>query len=252
MDLRTIALAAGLLTSAGALAQESKPAEPAKPAPTPAQPEQPKDAKPKPEQPPSLDDLLGLPADKKPTSPNPDAKPAKPAPDPRDPNQAALERMLTQQEMAEQFEQAARLMAQTADRLEQSRDTSIQTQRIQDDIIRKLDQIIADAKKQQKQSRSKSSSKQNQQGDQQQEQPQQQSQAQQNEQRSNSPAQQAGQAPTGNDAQLNPEVARGAQWGNLPARYRDALLQGNNDRFSLMYKQWTEAYYKRLAEEAGK
>jgi hypothetical protein len=241
MNRPTLAILAGLLAGSAAFAQESKPAEVPKP------PEQPTPDKPKPAQPPSLDDLLGLPPDKKPADKKPADKPA-----PGDPNQAALERMLTQQEMAEQFEQAARLMAQTADRLEQARDTSIQTQRIQDDIIRKLDQIIADAKKQQKQSRSKSSSKQPQQGDQQ-EQPQQGSQAQnQNEQRSTSPAQQAGTAPTGNDATLNPEVARGAQWGNLPARYRDALLQGNNDTFSLLYRKWTEAYYKRLAEEAGK
>lgn len=251
MNARTIALLAGLLTSA-AIAQEGKPAEkaPEKPA-SPAQPEQPKADKPASPKPPSLDDLLGLPSDKKPGNKQDKPKADKPAA--QDPNQAALERMLTQQEMAEQFVQAAKLMSQTADRLEQSRDTSIQTQRIQDDIIRKLDQIIADAKKQQKQSRSKSSSSSKSQDQQQQDQPQQGSQAQnQNEQRTNTPAQQAGMAPTGNEAQLNPEVARGAQWGNLPARYRDALLQGNADTFSLMYKKWTEAYYKRLAEEAGK
>jgi hypothetical protein len=248
MPRRTIAIAAGLfsgvLASGAALAQEPAPAGTP---PPPAQPGPPKEARPAPAQPPSLDDLLGLPAEKDGGAGAP-RTPTEPA---KDPNQAALDRMLSPQEMAEQFQQAARLMAQTADRIERSRDTSIQTQRIQDDIIRKLDQIIADAKKQQKQSRGKSS-KQKPQGDPQQ-QPQQGSQAEQNQgQRTNTPAQQAGQAPTGNDATLNPEVARGAQWGNLPARYRDALLQGNNDRFSLMYRQWTEAYYKRLAEEAGK
>ena len=61
------------------------------------------------------------------------------------------------------------------------------------------------------------------------------------------------QPPARKDANPNPGVAaRGAAWGSLPARLRDALLQGNEDRYSNLYQKWTEAYYRRLAEEANK
>ena len=39
------------------------------------------------------------------------------------------------------------------------------------------------------------------------------------------------------------------EWGNLPGRLRDELLQGLNERFSPVYRKATEAYYRRLAED---
>ena len=38
-------------------------------------------------------------------------------------------------------------------------------------------------------------------------------------------------------------------WGNLPPRLRDELLQGLEDRFSPLYRDLTELYYQRLAED---
>ncbi len=43
----------------------------------------------------------------------------------------------------------------------------------------------------------------------------------------------------------------GVEWGNLPERIRQDLLQGRNDKFSSMYRRLTEEYYKRLAEEGS-
>jgi hypothetical protein len=42
-----------------------------------------------------------------------------------------------------------------------------------------------------------------------------------------------------------------SEWGNLPQRVRDMLLQGRKDSYSPLYKRLTEEYYKRLAEEGS-
>ena len=44
-------------------------------------------------------------------------------------------------------------------------------------------------------------------------------------------------------------LADAAAWGALPARLRDTLRQGLSERFSSLYERFTEAYYRRLAEE---
>ena len=42
-----------------------------------------------------------------------------------------------------------------------------------------------------------------------------------------------------------------AEWGSLPPRVRDQLLQGRKEKFSSLYQQLTQEYYKRLAEEGS-
>lgn len=218
--------------------EPAKPAEPAPKAEQPVKPDKAPDTKP-----PTLDDLLGLPSDKKPAKPD-----AKPRPEAADPTRKELDRKLSDREVAEQFKQAVELMGETAERIQVSKDTGLATQRLQDDIIRKLDQLIKAAEQNKKQSRS--SQQQQQQQDQQQQPNQQQ---QQRDDRGSQPAQQDLQPPTGRDPKLAPGVAaRGAAWGNLPERVRQALLQGNADKYSEAYRQATEAYYRRLAEEANK
>jgi uncharacterized membrane protein YdbT with pleckstrin-like domain len=141
-------------------------------------------------------------------------------------------------------------MDQTAVRLETSRDTSITTQRMQEEIVRKLDIMIAQAQKQRQQ---RQQQKQQQSNSDPQDQPaQQNAQQQQAQQPSNEPAGDTQTPPGRQGEQLSAEVARGAAWGALPARMRDALLQGNSDKYSSTYQKWTEAYYRKLAEEAGK
>ena len=41
-----------------------------------------------------------------------------------------------------------------------------------------------------------------------------------------------------------------AEWGNLPPRTRDMVQQGVREKMSSVYRRWTEAYYRRIAEEA--
>jgi len=61
---------------------------------------------------------------------------------------------------------------------------------------------------------------------------------------SNEPPEQAD--PTMNNAQF--DEAR-AEWGRLPPRVREAVRQGLRDPMSAAYRQLTQDYYRRLAEE---
>jgi hypothetical protein len=237
--LRSILLlaAAGLLCVAAAARAQSdgKPAQPeTKPAPSP-QPHEP-----------TLDELLGL----------PNAKPAPkpgdtvgPVPEGQQPDVAApdrakaeLERQLSPAEISEAFEQAVQIMGQTADRLNTARDPGLDTQRMQEDVIRKLDMLIDQARKQQ----SKSKSKKQQKPDPSQQQQQQQQSSQQNA-KTNDPKQGGGPDLMTGATHASPGGA--AVWGNLPEHVRKALVEGQGDSFSSLYKTLTEKYYKRLAEE---
>jgi colicin import membrane protein len=233
---------AGALVAAiaAAVAQQSQPPVPPKPEPE-KQPE--RQPEPKPAQP-NLDDLLGIPKDK------PKDKQGKPAPDVADPTRNALERKLNMEEAQEQFKQAVELMGETATRIKDGRDTGLATQRLQEDIIRKLDMIISTAEKQQQQQKK---SKQKQQQQQQQDQNQANQQSDNRQPHGKEAAPDTIDPPSAEAANLKPgTAARGALWGNLPERVRQALLQGHDENYSALYRKWTEAYYKKLAEEANK
>lgn len=186
---------------------------------------------------PTLDELLGLDGE--------DEQEKKPKTDAAD---AELERVLEQQKpIADEFLEAVGLMRESAKRLSDSTDTGIVTQRLQEDILRRLDELIDRAGEQ---SSSSSSSSQSDQQQQQQQQPNQQrrdeSQANANDNQTESDA------PGQQDARLGAQATLdGARWGNLPERLRDALLQGSSDSYSSLYKAMTESYYRRLAEEAS-
>lgn len=190
---------------------------------------------PPPGQEPSLDELLGLPK-------TPHAKPEK-GPLPPDQRQKELERQLTPGQAADEFKDAIRLMGDAAERLE-AKDTSLGTQRIQSDVLLKLDKMIAEARKQRSQSKSKPQSQGQQDQQQQQQAKSQQSQA------AGATGENRGEGPA-----RTPEQLRGAlpgatsSWGGLPPHVRDALLQGWADKFSSIYQGATEEYYKRLAEQ---
>lgn len=244
-----VAASAVFMSQAPLAAQEKPATPPATPAPV-APDAQPKSepaagAAQPPAKQPTLDELLGLP------KPKADPK-AKPRPDAEDPTRSELERKLSPREVAEQFKQAVDLMGETATRLETSRDTGLATQRLQEDIIRKLDQLIKSAEQNQKQSQSSSSSSSSQR-EQNQNQPNQQQQQQQRDPKSKEAAPDTMEPPPGQDPRLSPgAAARGAAWGALPERLRDALLQGNADKYSSLYQKWTESYYRRLAEDANR
>lgn len=235
VSLNLPSVAAGLVIAAGLARAGEPPAEP--PAqPAPAEPDKPGD-EPGDEPLESLDDLLGLPTS---DSPTPDAGDELPLADPVD---RELDRKLSGEQIGQAFEQAVTLMGETADRLGTGHDYGLTTQRLQEDILRKLDQIIASAGQGGSSSSSSSSSESN--APQNQPDQQQQSQASKGGQST-----QGGTPPSRQDGALNPlAVSQQAAWGALPARVRDALLQGTSDPFSVLYRSMTESYYRRLAEE---
>lgn len=183
---------------------------------------------------PSLDELLGLPKGEKPTEGGEESK---------DPTRDELDRKLAPAEAAAEFEQTVELMRQAASRLGESLDAGVATQRLQDDIVRRLDQIISAAERNQQQSQSKSKN----QKQQQKQQPQQQKQQSQTNQGENKS--QVDPPPRQDGSLSPPKPAASAAWGNLPEHVRESLMQGLGDRFSSLYQSMTESYYKRLAEE---
>lgn len=187
---------------------------------------------------PSLDELLGLEDDSSGEQPI------------VDPNQAELDRVLSPQQAGEAFSQAVELMNQVSSRIAQSQDLSIATQRLQEDILRKLDQVIESANENESENNGSSSS--SSQSDSSQSQPNQQ-QNQDGQSETGEPSDSSGEAsmPGGTrNAQPGDEIAPdGVGWGALPARFREALSQGIADQYSELYRSITEAYYKSLAED---
>lgn len=274
-----IALGAGVLLSSTGLARsvDDPPAPPpASPQPAPASPSapaattasatgQPTSAA-APASPPkglrSLDEQLGL-------TPTPAGGPGGAAPVPT-PNQQDLTDRLNDTKLEDSFKEAIALMNRAASRLSDHRDVSIDTQRIQEEAIRRLDQTLSEAKKRQqkqKQSSSSSSSQQNsqpQQTDAQGQQPQQPQSGMTPEERARQEAAQRAAAQRAAEANANlspPEREREAlraaleasraAWGNLPERVRQSLMQGSGEKFSTVYQQMTVDYYKRLAEQSA-
>lgn len=187
------------------------------------------------EQVPDLDELLGL------------KKPAQPTALP-DTTRTELERQLQADEVNDEFEQAVGLMDESAQRLVAAQDTGLDTQRLQSDALKRLDKLIDEAQKRggQKQQRQRSK-------------PQAQKPEESQNQKQSSQQQQGDPQPTNQEG--NPQVARqdgalnpprpseSASWGSLPEHIRQALTEGRSDRFSSLYQQMTEQYYKRLAEQ---
>ena len=165
--------------------------------------------------------------------------------------------------MAAAFIDAVRDKDRVADRLGDARDPGLDTQRIQESILARLDQLIEAAQQQQSSSSSSGSSS-----------------------NQDSSAQNAGQD-SGQGSQPQPGGAQGqaaagqpggdgenpggfspgqvgpidpgqgaidevrSEWGSLPPRLRDELTNGLDEPYSPVYRNLTEAYYRRLAEEAS-
>jgi hypothetical protein len=251
--VNTAAWIAGISIAGAALTAQQQPAPPAPPAPatepvTPPKADDPANKEAKPAKPesgaddlPSLDELLGTGAES--------AAPDETAPDAE---KAQLDKLLSGEELGQAFEQAVGLMKDAAKRLTEVKDVGMSTQRIQEDALRKLDQLIssldrqAQQQQQQQQQSGDPESQQNQPRQRQQQQQQQQSQQPAN----GEPQEHSG--PELQEGALNPELdSARAAWGALPARIRQMLMQGSNDRFSSMYNRLTQEYYRRLAEESS-
>ncbi len=164
--------------------------------------------------------------------------------------QTDLDRVLSPAQAGKAFDQAVGIMEQVATRLSEHSDLSLETQRLQQDILTMLDQVIESANK--GNSKGSGSSSKSQSANQ--EQPNQQSQqTNSNGKAGNSPSNQSGEAMPGaaSDAQPNTQTTPdGVSWGELPQRIREALSQGIADKYSELYRKATEEYYKALAEDA--
>jgi len=163
------------------------------------------------------------------------------------PLDAAVERRLTAGEAGDLFQELIAEMGEASQRLERQLDPGTVTQRIQASVVAKLDKLISDAEQSggggdgqgDPQAREQDRGSQQQAG-----------------QRQQSGAGEgqgssAGGAPM-SGRQATPDRAIDEQrqeWGNLPPRLRDELLEGQNERFSPVYRELTEMYYRRLAEE---
>lgn len=192
---------------------------------------------PPPEKEPTLDDLLGLPK----TGPQP-------APT-EDPTKTELDKELSGAErVRDDFVKAVDLMSRAWRRLGEQQDPGLQTQRLQEEALQRIDKLLDEAKKNRKQSSS-----------QQQQQQQSQDQQSQSSQRQSSQQQQSQEAqgttggmpnvPRQGGALKEPGAGTAAAWGSLPERVRAALLQGFSDKYSSTYEQLTREYYQRLAEQ---
>lgn len=256
-----IAVVAGAVCAA-AWAQSAPPAPPspppgnATPKPAPAPAKKPAEAakggekKPAGDALPGLDELLGIPKGDRPQT-RPEGDPGPVGPDEADPHRMELERALTDRQVSEMFQQAVQQMSDAADLLMVAGDVGIRTQRVQEDIITKLEALIDEAEKQASKQQSSSQDQQEEQQQQQQKvasQPQPE-QSQDNEQRQGE--NRGERTPPGFREGALPDVLDSARaaWGSLPARIREKLLQGTNDKFSSIYQSLTAEYYKRLAEQ---
>ena len=257
MNMQQIAFFAGVVAASATFAQqpEAKPAE--KPAEKPA-------AAPKPAPPPaqpSLDDLLGIkpkPSEKPatattPTKPEDSSTAADGAPDQ---SRADLDRLLSAQEIGDALKQAIALMGDASKRMNDHADNGLGTQRVQEDVVKRLDQLLASLDKQ-KQQGSGSPKPGPQNNDAQQEpgasKPKPGQGQGQPKPQPGGDGMQAHDGPTLQEGTLKPELESArAAWGSLPARIRAMLMQGTEDRFSSRYKALTQEYYKRLAEENSK
>ncbi|MBC8340796.1 MAG: hypothetical protein H8E63_03965 [Proteobacteria bacterium] len=185
----------------------------------------------------SLDDQLGLTEDRS-EAKQPEA-PAKP--------ETTEPQGVAEPTASDVFVAAVSEMKQAGGLLDKAQ-TARQTQRLQENVILRIDQLIADAKK--KQCKSCKKPGEGKPGD-----------------TGSKPAagppksgppkpggtqaakEAGGPGSVSNRGDTEPLDEQFSEWGKLPERVRTELLQGRDDKFSTLYSKLTARYYKRLAEE---
>ena len=201
--------------------------------------------------PPSLDDLLGIEESEDGDDTDAIAEAER---------KRALDQALSEEKPADAFKSAVKDMKESANLLRDGMSTGLGTQRLQIRIVDRLQILIDSARRQQQQQQqqqqsSSSSSSQSQQDPGKRQDGEQSNQESQSQQRNQSPSDASGSAdpPGPESAILDGEIEEtGMEWGNLPPRVRERITQGMRDRVSELYRSLTEAYYKRMAEEASK
>ena len=165
----------------------------------------------------------------------------------------SVEQALSASDAADAFEQAVDEMNDVSRRLGRALDPGIETQRVQESILRKLDQVIQAAKDQSQGGGGSGSGQPRDQDQGAQELAPQQAGA--DGSQAQSGGAQASTGAAGSGTPIDPENQDTAieqlrkEWGVLPPRVREELSDGLRERFSPLYRSMTEAYYKALAEQ---
>jgi len=210
-------------------------------------------APPKEDAPKSLDDLLGVPESEASGASGEDAA--------RREQEKRLEKSLNEASVSDLVQRAVDGMKTATERLSDAKDAGLGTQRAQEDVVKTLDRLLAEAQRQQKKSSSssKSSSKRSSKDDPSEQNGQQQKQQQRRKQQGSQPSS----SNESNDDSRTGDREGGVaetqelgesriEWGRLPERVRELVLQGRRDRVSTIYERLTREYYRRLAEEASR
>ncbi len=224
-NLLGVCLVSALLAGRGTAAQDAAAPPPAKDAP-------------------SLDELLGL---KKQSAETDTA-----AKEAARQNQQELERRLADEQIGDVLDRALGNMADSA-RLLDHQDPGLGTQRIQRDILARLDELIELAKQMSQQQQSSSSSSSGSRPQRSQPQPGKQPRPAAGERRdTGSQDGQATEPPPGREGELNTLLEQTeSEWGSLPERLRETLKQGLHGFQSRLYRALSDEYYQRLAEEGS-
>jgi hypothetical protein len=203
----------------------------------------PENTPPKEETPATLDDLLGIENDDK-EAPEDAA---------RLDQDEDLDRELEEASMQDNFSIAIEKMEISANMLGSRHQSGLGTQRIQEDILQRLEYLMDQAKQQQQSMQSQSSqqsSSQNKPSQKDLSQPQDGQQQQAQNQQAPGEGESNVQTPPNQEGDINSNLEEEQrEWGALPDRIREQLLQGRNEAFSRLYEKMTRSYYRLLAEE---
>lgn len=202
--------------------------------------------------PPSLDDLLDLEGGEASTSDEAAAELER---------RRTLDAALAEQQPEQAFRVAVTEMLESVDLLRDRRSTGLGTQRVQERIVDRLQVLIDSAQKQRQQQQQQQSGSS---ASQQQQDPGRRSQQQQGQEGRDAAEQQGrndGDNQDGSSTQAPPPESTTlegvldesqVEWGSLPPRVRELITQGMRDQMSQLYRSLTEAYYRRMAEEADR
>lgn len=201
------------------------------------------------EPPPSLDDLLGIESEHEHEGDGEYAAKVE--------RRRALDRALAEEKPEAALTAAILDMDQSRLWLGENKATGLGVQRLQSRIIERLQALIDSAQRQQQQQQSPSSSNSDSGQDpgsrsKDQEEGEGKGKGEQGEQQTGGESL-SGEAPPPEHRILESELDETRiEWGTLPPRVRELINQGMRDRMSELYRSMTEAYYKRMAEDASK
>ncbi len=204
------------------------------------------------ETPPSLDDLLEIEGGGD-TSQNDTAAEME--------RRRTLDAALAEQEPEQAFRTAVTEMLASVELLRERRSTGLGTQRVQERIVDRLQVLIDSARRQQQQQQQQQQSSSSSQQQQQQDPGRRSEDSQDGRESRDSRSRRDDGDPDGSSTEAPPPESATlegvldesqVEWGSLPPRVRELITQGMRDQMSQLYRSLTEAYYRRMAEEADR